>query len=1310
MGDEPMTEPNDLTNTHADHDSVSLTTLEDDAATAEGTSSNQNNLTNGRYDHVSKPRGDAPLSELDKSDSEAETVVLPGKEKGDDYSGGKAIKLEDNGSESDSSPRKKETRNIRSRTEVDGGRRQALKRKRGEEEPGSSKPVNHQVDEHNSSDLSSNRSSPILQTRSSKTSESRSNGSISPAPNDGYDDVNDDGGDGGGRVRKRTPGDNKKPNKRRSGHAPVIERSKHSQSRQVDQDSTAHLDRAQRSESPQSNLKSRVRSTQSNGSAHSASKRRKPAPLNVDRRRRTPEDANFDSDDSISIHDHTTQRFPSGEAHAMSPAKVSHKKNIDRSGRTLLARACAIGYDETLRWIRERPQDINQPDYAGNTPLQIASLHGKDEVVELLLKERCDITCKNADGDTPLIDAVENSCLGVVKLLLQAGVDPRQRNAKGQQPIELVDSDEDESHAIRQALIEARNKSDATRRQSEDQRHHMRDTDTPSAQASAASPSEETRSPPPMLEATGRKRTARSQQSDDALLWINPTPQRLREEAGKGNLKFVGHILGMRPEAHTDAVIAAVKGGHHEVLGHMIALAAPEPNPSPLQTTDQQPGQNTPMLAAIGRGNLDVIKLLLDQIGFDPTRRVYKGLTYSELAAERKGDNWEEERDMLQAAFDDYQRSGGRKSNSSSPKKLRKSRTGPKDLESEPPSCPQEIRRVRKSHTQVKEDPDQEIKRRPSYLGTALKQRGSADHETSSTAPDRSHPRSGGTKPKNLDRPRSAGHENSLGISRTDTIKPRRKLMSGNELRTGQDVRRKFKAASDEEMESPASAKKPRHRQSFSTQMNNRSVAEEATSSTISLKKASSEEPARTQDDASRKRMRVSMSPRTSKSELPEVAKLKKRQKLGSREEPADVAKPPSSSPTDPNAVPSSLIAVKSPAQGAAPVAFMGAATASPATMSPTECQPLQPSTTFPDNSNDGPSHGANLDSHPESAQDIEQAQAENIEHQRVEAALKQEEERKHHENLQREKEETERQARLQREAEEARLDVQRRKEEQERQAHLEREAEEARIVKAKRDEELQRRHMEEEKRRREEQDRKRREREEREALHRVRLLEEQKRARMEALPNGLRRVVEIGPDKAREGKEIKRWLPLRTATSKDLDLDRTGEPAKEQWIANIQAAPLLANEDLDLSQCTCALPKSFKCCCSHLIDTALTRFKASRNHINFLWRQLRNPMSQNPTPLDYLGYKEAIELDSETKPKFFDLHIFWVKLSDFMEVVPRHSHLAGIQLSTRPMAFFGFQFAKPMIPASQQRDLGAGTPPLVNGNITNDGQEDMIT
>ena len=55
---------------------------------------------------------------------------------------------------------------------------------------------------------------------------------------------------------------------------------------------------------------------------------------------------------------------------------------------------------------------------------------------------------------------------------------------------------------------------------------------------------------------------------------------------------------------------------------------------------------------------------------------------------------------------------------------------------------------------------------------------------------------------------------------------------------------------------------------------------------------------------------------------------------------------------------------------------------------------------------------------------------------------------------------------------------------------------------------------------------------------------------------------------------------------------------------------------------------------------------------------------------------KAVLALDAETRSKYFALeHVFWIKLADFTDIVPRYSHLAGLGLRTAPMDLESFGF-----------------------------------
>jgi ankyrin repeat protein len=393
----------------------------------------------------------------------------------------------------------------------------------------------------------------------------------------------------------------------------------------------------------------RIASVQSVQTLASRKARRVPAPLNT--RRAHSSDRSSEASNSPAPSRPHLHKFTSNDNDATSPAKVMAKKLRDKHGRTLLAQACTDDkLDRVKQVYEERPHDLNIADNAGNTPLQIAALQGFVEIVEFLLEKRAEVNTRNIEKDTPLIDAVENGHDEVVKLLLDHGADPRLGNATGQKPMELVDPDDD---GIRKLLIGAKHKT-VNRRQSEDQVPASHPREGSSRAASAASPRDSPpihgpKSPPALLLSRRRGR----EQTRNDLLWQANTPENLTKLAGKGDTEGVVNILNILNKASPEALIAACKGGHDEVLQLLIAMGNPDPDPDPVLSPDQRRGYNTPMLAAIGEGNIQSVKLLVQQDGFNPTRE-FRGRTYYEIAQERKGDDWKEEYAALKQAYDDY--------------------------------------------------------------------------------------------------------------------------------------------------------------------------------------------------------------------------------------------------------------------------------------------------------------------------------------------------------------------------------------------------------------------------------------------------------------------------------------------------------------------------------------------------------------------------------------------------------------------------------------------------------------------------------
>ncbi|KAI4171523.1 MAG: hypothetical protein LQ348_006923 [Seirophora lacunosa] len=1230
---------------------------------------------------------------VDRSDSEAETVVLEDKQEIFRAFTRKAIKNEDD-SDYDASP-SSQINGLHRFSESDGDSghgsdRPSLKRKRAAPDVS--------MDNAPSSNLSSTVSSPAARPHSSQGSDSESDHTRSTPPLDeGIQQKHVRS-----RQRRSVPTLNDHSRNKR-GKSDPNSVALHRKERRESRSATHHHISRRRSDSPPSRPRMRAQSA-SLDLPDQIKRKQVPPPLLVERRRKISEDTHGDSDDSSSVHSHPHQRKVASIEHtAISPVKISMKKNRDRNGRTLLARACALDFNDAKKWLKERPQDIDVPDNAGNTPLQIASLEGLADVVELLLDAGCDINCKNTDMETPLIDAVENGHLAVVQLLLAAGLDPRQSNAKGEEPLDLVNPDNEDYEEIRAALVIAK-ESNALRRPSEDHSAQHRDNDVSSVGASAASPTDGQvgKSPPP-IGLGARRRTARSQQTQDSLLWVNPTPAKLREACGRGDLPVVNYILGMRPDVGTDAVIAAARGGHDVVLEILFAIGQLEHDPDPVISGDFKPGRNTPMLAAIGRGHIPVIKLLVKQGGFNPTRRIFRGLTYHELAKERQGSNWEEEYSILKEAYDDYKLSGGRRSNHSSPRKSRTRK--PEAIRSSISSSSSNKRQP--SLSSIRTAPEPEIKQEHSHKAPSNKHLQLTEEvRDSAIVSDRESESAGQPEPR-AKVARSVSDAGALSSKNQDAAKPKRKLLSRNDLNSDHYIKRRASTALD------SATRQQIRRQSGDShstgqQKQRRRKMSESSTSVPKARRESSKEANSSKVEASKKRPRLSTSPQphlTQGEKSSDVPKKKKKRKVDAAGN--TVIRDPQRSDTFIKSGPAmvaNMIAspeqVTSPSEppSRAPVANMGISSASPTAKSPTEVAPhsetqspmsgieqtvVQPS--LPPRRSDKAESDAPMpdDHHQSVTQPQEDGEAdrrqvaENDRKKRMQAAREEEERRDYR----------------------ARLEQQRQAEEAERQARKEQEEEEARLAKKRREEELARRRAEQERLRREEQDRRRAELEERERQRRIRLLEEEQQQLRDALPNSLRRAAEMNPEKARQTQEVRRWLPLYTVTTREIDPGCDENMADERWIANVQAAPVLAIKDLDLSQCRFSfhppllLPQEPESIFSDTFtDTAWTRLALTPSQRQSLWRQLRNMMSQaDIDPLTFT-WQQALELDTETYPKFRDLKsMFWIKLAEFMDIVPRHPHLGSVRLKTRAMVVHD----DPWGPAAGTDMMGNG---VVNG------------
>ncbi|KAJ5255439.1 hypothetical protein N7505_010590 [Penicillium chrysogenum] len=895
------------------------------------------------------------------------------------------------------------------------------------------------------------------------------------------------------------------------------------------------------------------------------------------------------------------RKLGSGVGASASPAKqMGPKKLRDKSGRTPLARACADRkHDQVMMRHAERPEDINIPDNAGNTPLQIASLAGEAEIVKFLLDAGCEINTKNIDKDTPLIDAVENGNVEVVKLLLDAGANPRTVNAEGDEPYELVPSfvDDDEYDEMRKALADAKANLRPGRRSEEHTRPESKEPSSRRASAvrgSAASPrdSPPMRSPPP-VGASNRRKGGRSEATRNDLLWTKPTFENLREFAAKGDEAGVVSILNILQKADNASLIAAAKGGHHDVLSLLYAMGNADADPNPLR--GQKPGYNTPMLAAIGRGNSAVIQLILNQPGFNPTRRLFEDRTYFELSRGRQGENWEDEYQILKEAYERFAGSDkGRKDDS--PRRAR----GKEKEEKRPPRRGSSSPVARKKNNSPNANRNRDSLK---DMDPTKEKRRQKEHDLSRPS-DSSKPKSSSSARRDSE---------SSGMAPNEDIRKRR-LIAGR-----RPQERRPSLFSSDSLSGREEAPKPR--------------VDTATDNALSLKRI------RTDGSPERSRSRGTDGDRLS----PESRKKKRRvisedkssgATHGAPRQPDDASKPHPRRPYDDST------------RTAEPQPHKSTETSKKPPTRPTS--PRHDPTTRQDpikknGDTKRESHEPRVDTVEDTMAVAKRMELEAHERRRAQAKKAQEEraanEKRVAEEAERDrlaKEEAERVAQVEKAEEEdrKRKEVEQRRAKQAEDDRLKRlEQERARAAKMRRDQEA--------------------------AEHR----------RREALPSRLRvaaNLVGSNNPRAKSHDWLKSFMPLVTALTPQIDPSCGLDVADEKWIPNYLVAPLLATNDLQLSQ-----------------YASWEKRRATPTQRVNLWRVTRRML----THTDDVGFQSSsiaqiMQKDCDTRPKYFEMeHVFWIRLSDFTDLVPHIPHLHGLELQflsmhvdpEPPMAGAGF-------------------------------------
>ncbi|KAF3491644.1 ankyrin repeat protein [Arthroderma uncinatum] len=899
------------------------------------------------------------------------------------------------------------------------------------------------------------------------------------------------------------------------------------------------------------------------------------------------------------------RRLASCDTYPFSPIKqMQNKKLRDQNGRTRLARACAAQEVEAAKSRQaERPEDLNVPDNAGNTPLQIAALEGCAEIVKFLIEAGCDIHTKNIDRDTPLIDAVENGHLDVVKILLDAGANPRVGNAKGDEPYDLVPSDNENRNELRRVLADAKSHGNRRRKSDDISGHGTASTKDPRSRgASAASspdspPPHTAQSPPPQF---GRRKTVRSEATRNDLLWTKPTFENLRGFAAKGDMAGVATILNILQKADTESLIAAAKGGHDEVLGLLLGIGNPDPDPEPLASANHRPGHDTPMLAAIGRGNIDVVKLLLNQPGFDPTRTDPEGRRFFELAQDRKGDNWGMEYNILKEAYDKHvsKYSNRRRIESRSPRRSRDTLKVAKRPDRDSAS-PASIMRKNPGKSPAphrqNEDGSKDIKlqkerRSDSTLPTKDRSslnKGSGREDSQSVADERDN-----------------GHTDRKQKIPSDSRSPR----ESTPHKPGEEPVKRRRLI--------AGRPPPDHAKRRPSLMSSDSFSGREDASKAGAEDSNENSQRSEKRNSILKRARSSVSPKPTKPrnndhDEPRDKHVKKR-RIHSSELSSHSTSEASKSKTEGDTQSSK----PRPAHRDNPDAKSENAKPSDHATSHTDKHHL--------NSRDAtttkPKHrlsdsGVKAESPSENNTGSKARAEREIEKERVAAA-----------EAERERVEKAKAAKEAKEAEEAKIaaekaaiiarekaeEDERKRDEERKQLEEERRQEEER--KRKEIEQRRARQAEEEHQRRLEQER----------LRQIRIRreqEEQEQRRRDALPNRLRTAANLigaNDPRAKSHGFLKKVMPVLHATRDDLEPMCDPELRDEKWILNFYVALLLATNDLQLSQSTS---------------------------------------------------DEYCQLYKETKPKYERMeHVFWVKCSDFMDLVPHIPHLHGLHISLTAM------------------------------------------
>jgi hypothetical protein len=355
----------------------------------------------------------------------------------------------------------------------------------------------------------------------------------------------------------------------------------------------------------------------------------------------------------------------------------------------------------------------------------------------------------------------------------------------------------------------------------------------------------------------------------------------LRNAAGKGDEATVTRILQVRDGCDDhDSMVAAARGGHDLVMQLLLALGGANPDPPPISS--HTPEFATPILAAIGQENLKVIRLLLDQANFDPTRR-FKGETYYEIARRRQGTNWKEEEHLLKEAYDEYKKSRD-VSKTKSPNRKERERERVDERDSKRVTRNEGKDEANKAHKRNLSSPSRENEPRKKLPGKpAVSPKEKRRSDSVNLANDQGLPKRGPGRPKKEERATGASapdrEKSPLALQKPhkakraesdvagassdgEAIKPRRKLISKAELKGAREKQRRTSLVSGaSSLKDPSSPQDSRHDDPSERPKGEAALSEKYHDRTKALRRDQSKDRLSASGENATKRHRSSVTP-----------------------------------------------------------------------------------------------------------------------------------------------------------------------------------------------------------------------------------------------------------------------------------------------------------------------------------------------------------------------------------------------------------------------------------------------------------------